>query len=198
MPRKEQSEGKRGNSTRDALLDAALRVAVVHGVRGITHRKVATEAGISLGSTNYHFSSIDDLVLEAFRRFSLQERYRYDEMFRSARTTQDVIDAVLASVDGQHENVDRAILLYELYAQGVRDPRYRAIVRDWSRATIARVSSVYSVDVAAQVEVVVEGMTFQRLLGDVSLSDTQARAMLASILGDKDMTPLDHPADIDS
>ncbi len=187
MPRKDSSDGRRSSSTREALLDAALRVAVVHGVRGITHRKVATEAGIALGSTNYHFSSIDDLVLEAFRRFSVRERDRYDEMFRNASSTEDVIDAVLASVNGQHENTDRAILLYELYAQGVRDNRYRAIVRDWSRATIARVSAVYSVEVAAQIEVIVEGMTFQRLLGDVSLSDRQAREMLHVVL---DKSPL--------
>lgn len=176
------ADSARSSGTRDAILDAALRVAAVHGVRGITHRKVAAEAGISLGSTNYHFASIDELVLEAFRRFSVRERVRYDRMFDAATSTSDVIDAILFTVAAQYEQRDRAILLYELYAQGVRDPSYRSIVRTWSRATHLRIARLYTEAVAARAEVVIEGLTFQRLLGDHPITDAQARDMLEVLL----------------
>lgn len=170
------------NMTRRALLDAALDIAARQGVRAITHRKVAAKAGVSLGSTNYYFASIDELVLEAFRHFSLRERSRYDEIFEAAQSLDAVTEAVLALVQKQFQDTDRAVLLYELYAQGVRDPRYAAVVRSWSRASLARLEERYSRAVAAQIEVFVEGFTFQRLLGDTSLSDRQARSLIRTIL----------------
>ena len=35
-------------------------------MRAVRHRAVAARAGVSLGSTTYHFSSIEDLITSAF------------------------------------------------------------------------------------------------------------------------------------
>lgn len=51
---------------RIAILKAALRVLVRDGVRGVRHRAVAKEAGVSLSATTYYFKDIHDLLADAF------------------------------------------------------------------------------------------------------------------------------------
>ncbi|MDX5297823.1 MAG: TetR family transcriptional regulator, partial [Gammaproteobacteria bacterium] len=43
---------------RRQILEAALRIAAVDGIRGIKHRSVAKEAGVPLASTTYYFKDI--------------------------------------------------------------------------------------------------------------------------------------------
>ena len=51
----------RGEKRREEIIAAALRVIEREGVAGVTHRTVATEAGVPTTSTTYHFTSLDDL-----------------------------------------------------------------------------------------------------------------------------------------
>src|SRR3954454_24276122 len=44
---------------------AALEVVADKGVEGLTHRAVAAVAQIPLGSTTYHFKTLDDLLAAA-------------------------------------------------------------------------------------------------------------------------------------
>jgi AcrR family transcriptional regulator len=55
---------------RDALLDATVRVVAKHGLRGLTYRRVAEEAGTTHGLVSYHFKSRDVLIHEAVARAS--------------------------------------------------------------------------------------------------------------------------------
>jgi AcrR family transcriptional regulator len=47
---------------REALLDAAMRVVAGHGLRGLTIRAVAAEAGVTHGLVRHHFGSRDALI----------------------------------------------------------------------------------------------------------------------------------------
>lgn len=62
---------KRSIKTRQAIIDAALTIIARAGVRAITHRIVASEAQVSLGSTTYYFKNIDDLVASSFEHWQL-------------------------------------------------------------------------------------------------------------------------------
>ncbi|MBH0246908.1 TetR family transcriptional regulator, partial [Streptomyces cavourensis] len=53
---------------RTRIIDAALRVIVADGIAGLSHRSVAAEADVPLGSTTYHFGSLDELLTAALRR----------------------------------------------------------------------------------------------------------------------------------
>src|SRR5215216_8163389 len=50
---------------REALLSAAMRVLDRDGMRGLTYRSVAREAGVSHGLVRHHFGSRDALIQEA-------------------------------------------------------------------------------------------------------------------------------------
>ncbi|RRJ85221.1 TetR/AcrR family transcriptional regulator [Aestuariirhabdus litorea] len=54
---------------RRTILEAALRVAIREGVRGIRHRAVAREANVPLSATTYYFKDINDLIIDTFTLF---------------------------------------------------------------------------------------------------------------------------------
>ncbi|MFC7659091.1 TetR/AcrR family transcriptional regulator [Pseudonocardia benzenivorans] len=112
----------RSDATRLALLNAALDVAAEYGVKGVTHRRVAGAAGLSLGLTSYHFANLDDLLLEAFRLFVSHTSALYERQFHEATDLESMIDAALAVVNALKDSDRERTLLYELYAQSVRDP----------------------------------------------------------------------------
>src|SRR5690606_22901006 len=50
-------------------LEAALRIIVREGLRGVRHRAVAAEAGVPLSATTYYFDDIQDLIADSFALF---------------------------------------------------------------------------------------------------------------------------------
>ena len=64
--------------SRTALLDAAERLLIERGHAALTVRVVAKEAGVNHGLVRYYFTNLDNLLLEAFDRFTnrLFERQR--------------------------------------------------------------------------------------------------------------------------
>lgn len=60
---------RRGEESRRRILDATLVQIAKRGLHGITHRSIASEAGVPLSLTTYFFSSLSDLVGQAFDHF---------------------------------------------------------------------------------------------------------------------------------
>ncbi|MCW2900336.1 MAG: hypothetical protein JWO67_2601 [Streptosporangiaceae bacterium] len=52
----------RGEASRQAILDATVRLIGAGGLTSVTHRAVAAEAGVSTALTTYHFATLDDLL----------------------------------------------------------------------------------------------------------------------------------------
>lgn len=50
---------------REKIIQATLEAVKLYGIHAVTHRKIATLAGVPLGSMTYYFSGIDELLLEA-------------------------------------------------------------------------------------------------------------------------------------
>jgi AcrR family transcriptional regulator len=63
-PRARAPESK----TRTALLDATQRILLEKGYGAVSARRVASEAGITLGLVHYYFGPMENLLVEVFRR----------------------------------------------------------------------------------------------------------------------------------
>jgi AcrR family transcriptional regulator len=55
---------------REALLDAALRLLREVGYAKITTRRLAAAAGVNQGLVHYYFGSVEEVLFQAFERFS--------------------------------------------------------------------------------------------------------------------------------
>lgn len=133
--------------TRVRILQAVLDIMVENGVRAIRHRAVAKRAGVSLGSTTYHFSSIEDLIVSAFDYFNKRdmmtinphygevkkrlEPYQDDVVPQSLRPgmatwfCEQSVAYVCGQVAGNHYN---RIVELAFYHESIRYPSLRALL----------------------------------------------------------------------
>src|SRR5829696_8263821 len=86
---------------REQILEAALRVIGRSGREAVTHRAVAEEADVPLGSTTYYFDSRDDLLGQALEHIARKETERYAAMageLRGAKTPRQLADMLLSEL----------------------------------------------------------------------------------------------------
>jgi DNA-binding transcriptional regulator YbjK len=174
--------GSRSEATRLTLRQAALDVASEYGVKGVTHRRVAAAAGVALGSASYHYTNIDELLYEAFAEWTQSQTAKFAPYFEAAQTEDNVVAAILQLLSVMYGTEEGRILLYEVYAQSVRDPQYYKLVEEWSRGARASLERLYSPRTAQQLEAVWEGIGVQLVMGAVaSIDDAEplARVVLA-------------------
>ncbi|NBA94505.1 TetR/AcrR family transcriptional regulator [Pseudomonas sp. R5(2019)] len=82
---------------RQEILDAALRIVVRDGVRGVRHRAVAAQAGVPLSATTYYFKDIQDLLSDAF---ALYVERSADFLAKLWTNTELILRQLMAQGDG--------------------------------------------------------------------------------------------------
>ncbi len=85
----------KSTSRKRDLAAAALRVLQRDGYAGVTARKIAAEAGMSLGHISYHFPSVDALLAEAYALASNQLREAGTQRLAVKASPQDRLEAFL-------------------------------------------------------------------------------------------------------
>jgi len=118
-----------GDERGAAILDAAVALLVHEGFAAVTHRAVARDADVPLGSVRYYFGSRDELVAAALEQ--LAERSLQHARAVAADPPADRADAVVALVTGDADR-DELLAIYERYVQAARQPRFAARARAWT------------------------------------------------------------------
>lgn len=129
-------------------------IAVVEerGVRNLTHRRVAEQAGVPLGSTTYFFDSLDDLLLAGLQLASADNVAHLRQVAERIRRGEPM-DRVLAEAGAEIVTTHRARMIaeYELYIEAMRTPSLRDIALHWNDALAAGVRPFVDDDAAADI-----------------------------------------------
>jgi DNA-binding transcriptional regulator YbjK len=138
---------------------AALEVVAEHGVEGLTHRRVAAVAGIPLGSTTYHFATLDDLLAAAI----VEAKKATDaELVAWAATLGPDTDLVQAVADyvlrALTHHWGRTVVEHELYLAALRRPQLSRLSREWDDAFPAVLAQHVDPVTALTLAMVVDGM----------------------------------------
>jgi AcrR family transcriptional regulator len=108
------------------IIDAMRESVATRGAAGSTFEHVAREAGVSRGLLHYYFGTKERLLVEVVRRDAEIRVARLDEPLAKARTVDDVLDVLVASLTDMIENEPAFfLLLYELFSAGRRNPDIR-------------------------------------------------------------------------
>ncbi len=150
---------------RDRIVDACLDVIADVGVAGVSHRRVAAAADVPLGSMTYHFDGMDDLLREAFTRFSRTVSERFVRRMAEAADTDAAVRAVTAivleDVFGERREL---VLTHELYTLAAREPTVRDITEDWMARSRRALEIHFDPTTARLLDALVEGLTIHRAL----------------------------------
>ena len=86
----------------------------------------------------YYFDGMDELLREAFSRFTATISDKFDRRLEAASTTEMARDAVVAIIleDVFGDNREH-VLTHELYTLAARKQAFRSITTEWMRRTRA-------------------------------------------------------------
>lgn len=169
---------------RQGIIDAAIRVVATNGIGGLSHRTVAAEADVPLGSTTYHFASLDELMVAALRRtnegFGAAVRDSGALADPGADVAEELARLMGEWLAGERTGVE---LEYELYLAALRRPALRPVAAEWCEG-LAEILARRTDPVTARALVaLMDGICLQVLLTDTPYEAEYAREMLARIIG---------------
>ncbi|HET7589957.1 MAG TPA: TetR/AcrR family transcriptional regulator [Solirubrobacterales bacterium] len=123
----------------DAMRDSVAR----RGAAGSTFEQVAREAGVSRGLLHYYFGTKERLLVEVVRRDTELRVDRLDERLAPAKSVDDVLNALVASLTDMIDNEPGFfLLLYELFSAGRRNPDIQKEVGQLFERTRSHVADV--------------------------------------------------------
>jgi AcrR family transcriptional regulator len=157
---------------RRQLVEAGLTIAERDGVAAVTVRRIAAEAGVSLGLVSYCFGSKAELTLAMAAQIA-NELAEHSDLGASAGQTGDTdgrvggIDVVLrAAIEALWAQVERTgrrqLLTYEITTLSLREPGMEDVARRQYETAVALTSGV--LDRAARAA----GVTWSRDLESVA------------------------------
>ncbi|MET9257067.1 TetR family transcriptional regulator [Streptomyces sp. NPDC003717] len=168
---------------RERIIDAALRVVGRDGIAGLTHRTVAAEADVPLGSTTYHFAALDDLLVAALRRtndsFSGLLAAHPALSDPSADLASALTELLAGWLSGDRGAVERE---YELYLAALRRPALRPVAAEWTEAATVLLARRTDEATARAVVALMDGICLHVLLTDRPYDAVSAREALARLL----------------
>ena len=113
---------------REAIVDAALAVAVRKGLAATTVRDVAAEMGTSSGLIHHYFDSMDEVLAAAFERVAAEDLRQTEVLLEEAGDPHELIRAFLASYAPVGD--DWAFQLWlDAWAEAARRPLLREASR---------------------------------------------------------------------
>ncbi len=118
-------EAVAGIDTRERIMRTTLELIGAEGIAAVTNRRVATAAGISLGSLTYHFESQGELVRESLSLFVGEEVARLEEIAAEIRRRRPAVEQVALEVEQVvRETTSRlqGLAEIELHLRAARDP----------------------------------------------------------------------------
>ncbi|MHA3722742.1 TetR/AcrR family transcriptional regulator [Leucobacter sp. HY1910] len=153
-PRRRDPEGRRRE-----IIAAASQLVVEHGVSKLTHRAIAAQAKVPLGSTTQHFTSIDEIREAALQLLA-------DEIDESLARMAVFIDEVAHNPDPlvdefcsflQDERVVNADIA--LMTTASTDPHLRELALRWSNRLIDMLARTIGRERATAIATYYDGVT---------------------------------------
>lgn len=189
MPTRARLSQERSRERRDALLDAAIELFAESGTRGMTHRAVASRAGLPSASTTYYFASIEELIREALARHLRTWLADLDELTAVTATAEamppEPVDLV-AQILAQRPTPLVATQLSILIAAG-SDPELRPMLvqmldalEGLAATLLGRLGAAHPDRIAGTAVAIVAGLALDRLSKRHS-TEEEARILLASL-----------------
>ncbi|MGW7577102.1 TetR/AcrR family transcriptional regulator [Streptomyces sp. NPDC054765] len=167
---------------RQRLIDAAIAVVAERGIAGLSHRAVAAAADVPLGSTTYHFATLDELLIAALRQVNgewLAAFGRWAEGIDPAAPLAEAVAGLVAdTLTGDRARVERE---YELYLAALRHEAVRPIAAECLDERVRLLGRrIGDMRTARAVVALIDGLLLQHLLTGQPFEPAVVRAGVLS------------------
>ncbi|MGH2937833.1 MAG: TetR/AcrR family transcriptional regulator [Solirubrobacterales bacterium] len=178
MPTGYKDEGRR-----ERIAQAAITVVAERGIGGLTHRAVAAEAKLPLGSTTYYFKSLDDLLATSIERAKEALDLRV-EAWAAALPPEPDLPAALAALLETATGPERArsIAEHELYIAALRRPGLRKLADEWGAVIADALARFTDRPTAEALAMAADGVVLHSLFRDEPPTAAEMRSLFRRIV----------------
>ncbi len=161
---------------RDRLIDAALTVIADRGVVGATHREIARAADVPLGSMTYHFTSLNEVLAEAFTRHAESVAHAFDKRLAAAADRDAAVEPVITLVSDDLLGSQRDLVVtVELYGAATRNPALKAVTQAWMRHSRQALERHFDPTTAREVDALIVGLVLHSAFSTDPMTAEQIR-----------------------
>jgi DNA-binding transcriptional regulator YbjK len=149
---------------RERIIEAAVDVISESGLASLTHRAVAARADVPLGSTTYHFTSLDELLDAAAHTVARRNVARLRDWAHAlgdADLSKELADFIVLLAT---EHRQTSVLAYELYGGALRRPALRAASTTWDTMLTEVFESQVDTTTARALTAMFDGLLYQALV----------------------------------
>lgn len=161
----------KGEATRRALIDAAIRVMAARGLEGTTFATIAEASGLSRGLVTFHFKTKDQLIAAALNQAGDLYEASWDKAIRRALyTPEDRVAAVVAHDIGfvtRHPEI--LSLWYTTWGEARSQALYRTNTREADLVYVGELTAAFA--------------AMPEQMGKPELARAKARAVNALVFG---------------
>jgi AcrR family transcriptional regulator len=159
----------------ERIADCAITVIARDGLDALSIRRVATEAGVAIGTVQYHYPTRADLVLAALKRTAHRQHVRATGARRRPTVVATLVARLALLLPHDDPSREEAFAWVALAAAAARDPlvgpdQHRIVsgtveainaLLDRARQAGELPATVDTLDLAERIHVVVEGYLLQ-------------------------------------
>ncbi|MCF6386717.1 TetR/AcrR family transcriptional regulator [Mycobacterium sp. MBM] len=179
---------------REALLQAAVQVVADKGLRGLTFRAVAQQAGVNNTLIAHHFGSRDNLLAAALE-------WSVDRSMEGADLSEYASDPAVfrkALVENVLSEPELATFQYEMILEARRRPELRPIVKELYRKYVNKIAAGRLHDLPQAVDgldlalfAALDGLMLQYICGSISEAQVAEAvdALALAVNGNASVTP---------
>lgn len=172
---------------RQRITDAAIRIVELKGIDALSHRTVAAEADVPLGSTTYHFASLDDLLVAALEQVNCEPQTAIRSWSEALEGGESLVDGLTRIMEEYASGGRGSIRLeYELYLAALRRPPLQPLAAEWLDdmvEVLARHTGDFPT--ARALVALIDGLLLQFLLTDRPFDREEVRSVLARVTGEE-------------
>jgi AcrR family transcriptional regulator len=189
----EQIDRRRAPETRERILRATLALLAEEGTAALSNRRIAGEAGVSLGSLTYHFPSQASLLRESLFMYVGEEVERLEAVAAALRLREPSPEEVAVDVEAliaRPAGGPGPLAELELHLQAARDPELQeASARCFAAYEALAASALATLGVvdptwhAAAFVALVTGLGIRRLGTGAADSEAVSGALLTLLRG---------------
>ncbi|GAA1368924.1 TetR family transcriptional regulator [Streptomyces beijiangensis] len=155
------------------------------GIAGLSHRSAAAEADVPLGSTTYHFKTLDELLVAALRQVNGEPQTAVEGWERMLGEGEGSLAERITRLLGRLVEGDRGRMLleYELYLAALRRAALRPVAAEWLDGLVEVIIPYAGSPATARALVaLIDGLLIQLLLTGREFDADETREILARVI----------------
>jgi DNA-binding transcriptional regulator YbjK len=173
--------GPTDHQRRARIARAALEIITESGIGALTHRAVAKQAGVPLGSTTYHYAGRDALLLTVIQESVAAYRRRVEAWAANLKPGSLIRDLAefLRVMTATNVARNRLRVEYELYLVAIRSEYLRPVSASWDAILRDALQAVVGETKARAIYAMVNGLLMEAVIHDRVLDKAEVAVLLS-------------------